>query len=93
MSSGAPNPVPISRELNRVLRKQLGSGGGLRLIIAEALDSTGLDASYTNVRIAGVDYTVPKLDVGVSPIPTGRSVYILADSYFNSMIAVGSVRG
>jgi len=74
--------------------RDLTSGpASLRLIIGEALDQTGIDGSYTNVRIAGSDYVIPKLDGPTASIPQGRAVYVLADSTYNILLAIGSVRG
>jgi len=89
----SPQPPPVSRELGRVLREQLAGPASLRLVIGEALDQTGIDGSYTNVRIAGADYVIPKLDGPTASIPQGRAVYVLADSNYNTLLAIGSVRG
>jgi hypothetical protein len=78
------------------MRRQVGAAGAsgaLQLIVGEALDSTGQDGSYTNVLIAGNTYVVPKLRGAAYVIPAGRSVYILADSDFHFMIALGYVSG
>jgi hypothetical protein len=83
-------PIPQSRTLSRTLRRQLASGRTLRLLVGESLD-VNPDGSYTNVRIAGQDYTIPKLRGADYDIAPGRSVYILADDSFNSMIAIGWV--
>lgn len=89
----ASPPLPQSRTLSQTLRRQLSSGEGLRLLVGEALDPTGIDQSYTPIRLAGQDYVIPKLDGPQLQIPMGRAVYVLADESFNSMIAIGSVRG
>jgi len=83
-----PGPIPVSRAFSRVLRNQLGGGPGLRLLIGEAL-AVNPDRSYTDVRIGGVDYTIPKLRVAAYDIPLGAAVYILADADYNIMIAIG----
>jgi hypothetical protein len=89
----ARSPIPANRALSRVLRGQLGDTGGLRLIIGEALDSSGIDGSYTSVRIGGADYVIPKVRGTPYQIPAGRSVYILADADYSIMVALGYVSG
>jgi hypothetical protein len=86
-------PVPANRALSRVLRGQLGETSGLRLIIGESLDSTGQDGSYTNVRIAGADYVIPKLRGQGYVIPPGNAVYVLVDANYSIMVALGYVSG
>lgn len=85
MSSGVPFGVPATRELGRVLRRQLAGRGNLRLIVGESLGPAS-DGSYAAVKIDGINYPlVPKLR---SPdYPSGAAVYILAGD--NYMLAIG----
>lgn len=87
MSELAVNPPPASRELGRVLRKQLGAGGGLSLIIGKSL-ATNPDQTFVDVEIEGAAYTIPRLQ-SVGSIGPDRPVYILADATFNTMLAIG----
>jgi hypothetical protein len=90
--TSTPNPPPASRDLMRVLRRQVGTAGGsggLSLIVGESRDPNP-DASFVDVRIGGADYTIPKLQ-SMGSISAGRPVYILVDSTFNTMLALGWV--
>ena len=83
-------PIPVSRAFSRVLRDQLDTGLPLRLVIGEAL-AINPDGSYTNVKIAGTNYTIPKLRGAAYDIPLGAAVYVLADANYNIMVALGYV--
>ena len=79
-------PLPITRALGAVLRRQLAPAGGIQLLIGKAL--AGGTSSHANVEIEGVTYSLPRL--AGAAFPTGAPVYVLVTD--TSMLAIGYVQ-